>query len=56
MGFEGHEHIAAALCLHEFDSQSEQASSFVPYHFQIVFFRGAGQCIPPEEIHPLPAM
>lgn len=56
MGFEGHEHIAAALCLHEFDSQPEQASSFVPYHFQIVFFRGAGQCIPPEEIHPLPAM
>lgn len=55
-GSAGYEHVAAALCLHELDSQSEQASSFIPYHFQIVFFCGAGECISPEEIHSLPTV
>ena len=47
MGGMFHEPDACTLCLHELHGESEQASGLVPDHFQIVFFAGAREGVPP---------
>lgn len=48
--------VVEAACLHDFDGEAEEAAGFLGDHFQVVFFRGAGEGVAPEEIHALPAV
>lgn len=45
--------ICSAFRLHQLHSQSEQPSSLVSHHLQVLFFRWTRQRVPPEEVHPL---